>query len=57
MKSAICNQGGGLKNKAFTLIELLGVIIILALLMIIVFPSIINSVKNSSNKALGFELI
>lgn len=39
-----------MKNKGFTLIELLGVIIILALLMIIVFPSIINSVKNSSNK-------
>lgn len=39
-----------MKNKGFTLIELLGVIIILALLMIIVFPSIINSVKNSSDK-------
>ena len=39
-----------MKNKGFTLIELLGVIIILALLMIIVFPSIINSVKNSSNQ-------
>lgn len=37
-------------KKGFTLIELLGVIIILALLMIIVFPSIVNSVKNSSNK-------
>ena len=39
-----------MKNKGFTLIELLGVIIILALLMILVFPSIINSVKNTSNK-------
>lgn len=39
-----------MKNKGFTLIELLGVVIILALLMIIVFPSIVNSVKNSSNK-------
>lgn len=39
-----------MKNRGFTLMELLGVIIILALLMIIVFPSIINSVKNSSNK-------
>ena len=39
-----------MKNKGFTLIELLGVIIILALLMILVFPSIINSVKSSSNK-------
>lgn len=48
-----------MKNKGFTLIELLGVIIILALLMIIVFPSIINSVKNSSNKTDGLtkELI
>ena len=39
-----------MKNKGFTLIELLGVIIILALLMIIVFPSIINSIKKSSNE-------
>ncbi len=39
-----------MKNKGFTLIELLGVIIILALLMIMVFPSIVNSVKKSSNK-------
>ena len=39
-----------MKNKGITLIELLGVIIILALLMIIVFPSIVNSVKKSSNK-------
>lgn len=48
-----------MKNKGFTLIELLGVIIILALLMIIVFPSIINSVKKSSNKtdALTLDLI
>lgn len=39
-----------MKNYGFTLIELLGVIVILALLMILVFPSIINSVKSSSEK-------
>lgn len=46
-------------NKGFTLIELLGVIIIIALLTVIIFPNIINSVKNSSNKTdeLTLELI
>ena len=39
-----------MKNKGFTLIELLGVIIILSLLVIIIFPSIIGSVKNSGEK-------
>lgn len=39
-----------MKNSGFTLIELLGVIIILALLMTLVFPSIVNLVKNSSDK-------
>ena len=39
-----------MKNKGFTLIELLGVIVVLALLVILVFPSIINSVRNSSKK-------
>ena len=37
-------------KKGFTLVELLGVIIILALLTLLVFPNIINSVKNSSKK-------
>ena len=48
-----------MKNKGFTLIELLGVIIILGLLAILVFPSIINSVRNSSKKTddLTFDLI
>lgn len=39
-----------MKRNGFTLTELLGVIVILSLLMIIVFPSIVNSVKKSSNK-------
>lgn len=39
-----------MKNKGFTLIELLGVIIILSLLMTLAFPSIVNLVKNSSDK-------
>lgn len=39
-----------MKNKGFTLIELLGVIIVLSLLVILVFPSIVNSVKTSSTK-------
>ena len=37
-------------KKGFTLIELLAVIIILALLVILVFPSIINYVRDSSKK-------
>lgn len=39
-----------MKNKGFTLMELLGVIVIISLLLIIVFPNITNSVKNSSKK-------
>ena len=39
-----------MKNKGFTLMELLGVIVILSLLMIIVLPNIVNSVRNSSSK-------
>ena len=37
-------------KRGFTLIELLGVIIILSLLVILVFPSIVNSIRNSSEK-------
>ena len=37
-----------MNRKAFTLMELLGVIIILALLMAVIFPNIINNIKNSS---------
>lgn len=39
-----------MKNRGFTLIELLGVIIILSFLMIIAFPKISNSARNSSDK-------
>lgn len=39
-----------MNKRAFTLIELLGVIIILALLMTVIFPNIINNVKNSSEE-------
>lgn len=48
-----------MKKNGFTLIELLGVIIILGLLVVLVFPSIINSIRNSSKKTddLTLELI
>lgn len=42
-----------MKNRGFTLIELLGVIIIIALLMLLVFPNVIDSVKNNSDKVNG----
>ena len=46
-------------KKGFTLIELLGVIVILAILMMLVFPNIVNYVKNSSKKTddLTIEMI
>jgi len=48
-----------MRKNGFTLIELLAVIVILALLVVLVFPSIINSVKSSSKKTddLTLELI
>ena len=39
-----------MKNKGFTLIELLGVIVILAILMIVVFPSVISTIKSNTEK-------
>ena len=38
--------GDIMKNKGFTLIELLGVIVILGIMALIVFPPIINQMKN-----------
>lgn len=37
------------KNRGFTLVELLGVIILLALIVLIAFPSIISVVKRSDD--------
>ena len=39
-----------MNKKGFTLMEMLGVIIILSLLMVLVFPNIVNSVRNSTDK-------
>ena len=39
-----------MKNRGYTLIELLGVIIILALLTTLVFPSVINTIKKSNDE-------
>ena len=39
-----------MKNKGYTLIELLGVLIILASILTIVFPSLINFIKSSNEK-------
>jgi len=39
-----------MKNRGFTLVELLGVIIILALLSLVMFPNIISSFFDVSNK-------
>ena len=38
-----------MKKNGFTLMELLGVIILLALLMLVVFPNVINSIKSTSD--------
>ena len=44
--------GGHLLNNAFTLVELLGVIIILGVIALIAFPIINKSIKSSKEKAL-----
>ena len=38
-----------MKNKGYTLLELLGVIILLALLTILVFPSVINTINKDTD--------
>lgn len=40
-------------KKGFTLIEMIGIILILGLLMIFVFPSLTNTIRN--NNAMKFE--
>lgn len=40
-----------MRNKGYTLIELLGVMIILALLLSLVIPSVINVIKSSTEKS------
>lgn len=39
-----------MNKKGFTLVELLGVIIILSLIILLALPNIVNSVKSSSSK-------
>jgi prepilin-type N-terminal cleavage/methylation domain-containing protein len=39
-----------MKNKGYTLLELLGVIVILSVLVTLVFPSVINFIKKSNDK-------
>ena len=48
-----------MKNRGYTLLELLGVIVILALLTTLVFPSVLNAIKKSSNQTdkLSMDLI
>ena len=39
-----------MNKKAFTLVEVIGVIIVLGLIAILAFPPMLNMVKNSENK-------
>ena len=39
-----------MKEKGFTLIELIGVIVLLAIIILITYPSIVNIIKKSNNK-------
>lgn len=40
-----------MKNKGFTLIELLGVIVILSLLLIVIVPSVVDTIKDGQKNA------
>ena len=44
------------KRKGFSLIEILAIIIILALIVMIVVPKIMNTIYDSKNKSLGIVL-
>ena len=43
-------------KKGFTLIEVIGVVIILASIVLIITPNINNSLKNSKNKAFDVQI-
>ena len=47
----IATRGGGLKSRAFTLIELLAVIIIIAVIALIATPIIIGVIKKTERQA------